>query len=1466
MKLLSHTLRHLLTMAVLLMLPIVSNANDFVKDGVYYNYIKGTTNVEVTYRGSYSSSYKDEYIGDIIIPEKVTYGTTEYTVTAIGSSAFSSCKRVKSVVLPETIKEIGFSAFSMCDSLTSINLPESLETIDDHAFVYCNRLQSLHIPKSVSSINRSIITHCDKLGNFTIDENNEHYTIADGVLFTKDMSTLVICTGAKQGSYTIPDGVKTINYSAFEGCNKLTSVTIPATINEIQNRAFTSCYNISEIHLEATTLPTVAAEAFNDYDANIYVPAGSIDDYKSDTVWSQFAGIYSLGTKVKGSKFVVDDITYLVTETNSKVAVTYQGVNQWSDNNYSGNIVIPSSVEVNGYTFDVTEISAWAFSYCYKLESLSIPASVDSIGNNAFLLTKMKSIQIEAENPKYMTQNNMVLTKDMSSLLFCIPDKSGKTVIPDGVKIVKDGALGTGNIETLVVPESVERFETCIVDSLKRVEWNAINCVEAYFPFGDHGNQFIESLTFGNKVEHISAGLCSWMVALTSIELPKSLKSIGQRAFAGCNGLTEITIPEGVTLMGDRVFEYCDNLFKITWNAIDCTIDGYLYSSDFNEKITTVTFGDKVKSIPSVCYRLSNVTEVKIPESVTKIGERAFYNCGSLVKADLPKGLKEIGNEAFAGCDTLDTKFHEGLETIGTRAFSHCRSLTNVQLPSTTKSIGEQAFYACTGLTEIVIPEALTFLDKQAFSMSSITSVKWNAIHCEITLAPFQNTVEEFIFGNNVEYIPKNLCNGFNKLTSIVIPAKVTEIGENAFSGCSAIGKIEIPASVTKIGDYAFSNMSSITEVKIPNSIQQLGRGVFNSCSALKKATLPEGISTIPTSFLGYTALDSINIPKSVTRIDDYAFNTCNNLVAVKLNEGLTFIGNSAFKDCGIKEIKFPSTLRRISTYSFQNNKIQELSLVATIDSIENSAFRNCKNLKKVEWNITNSFDYNSSPFTGCDSLETFIFAKEVKSLGNNFIDSNNNVKSLTIKGDTFLSEFSKCAQIETLIIPNIKSVTTNIVSNYRNLKNLDISNAEYIEEALLSGISTITELSIPFIGTGEKGTASEENGLLGNLFGTASASGMKAVTQNYNNDKSKTYYISPNLTKITITEGCSEISYGALQGISTLKELTIPASLYMVGEKALYGCAGLEHIYCSGASPAACFDNSFTGVRTATCILHVPHNAADLYSRSTGWKDFYFIQAEEPITISVSQNIQNAGIVLGITEYKKGDTASLRAVANKGYRFVSWTKEGVIICDTETYEFTAEENCSIKAIFAPIANDNSIELSAEGTKVYFSWEKEEGVDIYTLNIYSDEEKQEVVKSISFDAEGNIIETRAIENIHYTIDELLPETKYYYEIIGANNEGIVISQSSGWFNTLTDVYDSIDNAGEEKAAIFVTNDSEQLTISGNIYGERIAIYSTNGILLQEYTAAGRELRIDISSLPRGIYIVHIKNSATRIVK
>lgn len=95
-------------------------------------------------------------------------------------------------------------------------------------------------------------------------------------------------------------------------------------------------------------------------------------------------------------------------------------------------------------------------------------------------------------------------------------------------------------------------------------------------------------------------------------------------------------------------------------------------------------------------------------------------------------------------------------------------------------------------------------------------------------------------------------------------------------------------------------------------------------------------------------------------------------------------------------------------------------------------------------------------------------------------------------------------------------------------------------------------------------------------------------------------------------------IPYGGLPNCDMLERVTLPTSLYMVGDKAFYGCAKISDIYCKGADPAVAYDGSFDGMRVSSCKLHIPYNTVELYKRSTGWKNFYFFEEEAPLHVQV--------------------------------------------------------------------------------------------------------------------------------------------------------------------------------------------------------------------------------------------------------
>ena len=204
-------------------------------------------------------------------------------------------------------------------------------------------------------------------------------------------------------------------------------------------------------------------------------------------------------------------------------------------------------------------------------------------------------------------------------------------------------------------------------------------------------NKLITNLIIPNGVTGIGDNAFRGCKCLTSVEIPNSVTSIGESAFEGCKGLTSVTIPNSVTNIVQGAFTGCSNITSIVWNAKKCTLTAYTdikYTPFYyiRNQIISFVFGEEVERIPMyLCYGMSKLKSVEIPNSVTSIGEHSFNNCIGLNSVAIPNSVTSIGYYAFYGCTGLTSlTIGNGVTSIGESAFEGCKGLTSVTCYSTT--------------------------------------------------------------------------------------------------------------------------------------------------------------------------------------------------------------------------------------------------------------------------------------------------------------------------------------------------------------------------------------------------------------------------------------------------------------------------------------------------------------------------------------------------------------------------------------------------------------------------------------------------------------------------------------------------------------------------------------------------------------------------------------------------------------
>ena len=370
--------------------------------------------------------------------------------------------------------------------------------------------------------------------------------------------------------------------------------------------------------------------------------------------------------------------------------------------------------------------------------------------------------------------------------------------------------------------------------------------------------------------------------------------------------------------------------------------------------------GQTVTSIGDYAFRNGKnyfkVTSVQMPDTITSIGERAFYMCSKIEKINLSKSLKSIGAHAFGYTSVSEIKLPDGLTSIGESAFEYCTDLTEMAIPGSVKSVGSGAFFYCKNLEKVTIKEGTVRLMSGAFfGCYKLSQVSLPSTLITIGANAFLDNyaLKSIDIPKSVTQIGSGAFNRCKALTGITLPESLTSLGSSAFSGCEALKSITIPSGVKEIEDETFKGCSELTGVNLPNTLTSIGSSAFYSCTKLASLIIPDGVKTIGGyAFSDCIALRRVYMPKNLTLVSAGTFRDCRSLLYVNVPEGVTGVMQSAFESCtSLQSVLLPQSLKTIGNDAFVNcTSLKELQVPAAATNLaEYSMGYHYENFKPVK-------------------------------------------------------------------------------------------------------------------------------------------------------------------------------------------------------------------------------------------------------------------------------------------------------------------------------------------------------------------------------------------------------------------------------------------------------------------------------------------------------------------------------------
>ena len=481
------------------------------------------------------------------------------------------------------------------------------------------------------------------------------------------------------------------------------------------------------------------------------------------------------------------------------------------------------------------------------------------------------------------------------------------------------------------------------------------------------GSKFTEVI-IGEGVKYIGGYAFAGCSTISDISLPNSLMLIGSYSFKGCEGLSSLTIPQSLRRCGKGAFEGCCALRELHISDLAAW-----FGIIFEEATANPTHIAK-----GLYLNGTKLSHIEVPQSVTKIGDYALYNCQSLNSITLHNAITEIGNSAFAGCNGLTAlSLPASITTFGLSPFAECTGELTVDcnIPSATssanspfygskfsqatfaegiKTIGDYALYNCSTIEQITIPKGVEEVGSYAlYGCSGKISIDCNipSAESEYDSIFYGTSFDEITLGRNVASIGSGTFTGCTGtlIVECEIPAS-SSASEGAFYGAS-VTKVVIGEEVATIGDYAFRGCTKIAEVEFGSSVKSIGSYAFANCNALGSITLPQSVESIgKMAFYNCNSLSTTELGANIAVLSKYAFYGCSGEIFINGNlPAVASTSEGAFNNAHFTTATFGGSATTIGSYLMGGcSTLESVTIGAGIASIEKNAFENCTALTTI--------------------------------------------------------------------------------------------------------------------------------------------------------------------------------------------------------------------------------------------------------------------------------------------------------------------------------------------------------------------------------------------------------------------------------------------------------------------------------------------------------------------------------------